>query len=182
MIFWTRRFASMDTLWWSYCLHKRQGSEGWQCCWPLTFCDCFFFFFLPPSPAGRCCKQLPGPQPVGWGRFRSVTLSPAHLRSAAAPNGRGVGVARTERLRLYTHTHTGRSCSHQTFLHDLWICVYFYFSGPAFAFVFFTSAHAHLWVHRVCGHWWTSDQPSSRRRWWESFQQPEQHQCGRKLP
>lgn len=60
--------------------------------------------FLPPSPAGRCCKQLPGPQPAGWGRFRSVTLSPAHLRSAAAPNGPGVGGARTERLHLDTHT------------------------------------------------------------------------------
>lgn len=39
MIFWTRRFASMDTLWWSYCSpmhkHKHEGSEG--AIMPLTF-------------------------------------------------------------------------------------------------------------------------------------------------
>lgn len=47
------------------------------------------------------------------------------------------GRRRTYRAPTPVHTYTGSSCSHQMFLHDLWICVYFYFSGPAFAFVFY---------------------------------------------
>lgn len=68
----------------------------------------FCFIFLPPSPAGRCCKQLPGQQPGGWGQFQNVTPSPAHLRSAAAPNEPGADGAHTERLPLHTHASAGQ--------------------------------------------------------------------------
>lgn len=108
MTFWTRRFASMDTLWWSYCSpvhkHRHQGSEC--AITSLTFQR--VLWVSPPSPAGRCCKRLPDQQPAGWGQFQNVTLAPAHLRSAAAPNVPGAGVARKGRLHLYTRALAGQ--------------------------------------------------------------------------
>lgn len=177
MIFWTRRFASMDTLWWSYCspVHKQNGGQNVPPCrWPSKGLS----WVSPLSPAGRCCKRLPDQRPAGWGRFQNVTLAPAHLRSAAAPDEPGAGVARTGRRHLCTRASAGR-----------WGGVdraelagrFQRYSGVSAWFLQQRTAKAHLWAHRFCDRLSTSDRPSSPTHWWESFQQPVQHQCVRKL-
>lgn len=67
-----------------------------------------FCGFLPPSPAGRFCKQLPGQRPVGWGQFQNASLSPARHHSARAPNEPGAGAAHTERPHLQTRLSAGQ--------------------------------------------------------------------------
>lgn len=65
---------------------------------------CLRVFVLPPSLAGRYCRQPPVQQPVGWVQCQSVAPSPARPRSAVAPNAPEADVARTERPHLCTHS------------------------------------------------------------------------------
>lgn len=149
-----------------------RGQRVPSCRWPSKG----WLWVSPPSPAGRCCKRLPDQQPAEWGPFQNAGLAPAHLRSAAAPNAPGAGVAHTGRLHLYTHAWAGQWEGADR---AEWFQRY---SGVSALFLQHRSAKAHLWAHRFCDRLSTSDRLSSPTHWWESFQQPVQHRCVRKLP
>lgn len=59
--------------------------------------------FLPPFPAGRCCRLLRVQQPAGWEQCRNAGLSPARPRSAEAPSEPGACGVHTTHPHLYKH-------------------------------------------------------------------------------
>lgn len=143
-----------------------------------------FFFFFTSISCWAMLQAAPRPTASGVGTVperKPLSCPPPFCSGSKRTRGR----RRTYRAPtpVHTHTHTPEAAVHtKCFYMTFGFALIFISLYLAYFYESIRSAPAHLWVRRVCGHWWTSDQPSSRRRWWESFQQPEQHQCGRKLP
>lgn len=113
-------------------------------------------------------QAAPSPTASGVGTVpeRSPLSCPPPFCSGSK---RTLGRRRTYKAPTPVHTHTHSLSNAQQW--RLSAC-----SGPLP-----TNASTDLWVHRSYDRWWTSGQSSSQRHWWELFQQPEQHQCVKRL-